>query len=498
MTLERGHRVLGRYVVEKLLGQGAMGQVYLARHELLDMHVAVKVLLSDDHEELRERFAREAKLMARVRHANVVQILDYGFLDDGEPCIVMEFLDGKELAEARRPAPWRRAVECVTQILEGLQAVHGAGVLHRDLKPSNVVMIGPRGTVAKLVDFGIARPASRGEMRLTQTGMLIGTPAFMSPEQLLGADGIGEATDVYSSGLILYELLQGALPFGDSMNAIMKRLRHDIPAPVPPEPRRAWPEGVTEVVLEMLAAEAGARPTTAQAIRRLQAITAEATAVAPGGGAGILRGVGKSRRTTSPHGTERPRHTTSPREVSTPRSAPSVVEHDVDPRGETLVGQGGRGGASALSRTVAAAPRSTPSPEPAHTHASVTSTPSGGVIAPMELDEERVRAVVVVKLPSSRLRSREDRAWLGALLGERGRGFTMGAQLWIAIVREHADHAALELTASVVSQIEARYGHMAEADAGLVGEDFSLTGATLSGAAPLPPELASLIEGLHG
>jgi serine/threonine protein kinase len=469
MSLSPRDLVLDRYVVERMLGKGAMGQVYLAHHELLEMPVAVKVLLSDDHDELRERFAREAKLMARVRHANVVQILDYGFLPDGAPCIVMEYLDGRELSEARRPAPWGRAVDCVAQILEGLTAVHDAGVLHRDLKPSNVVMVGERGGTAKLVDFGIARPVSRGEMRLTQTGMLIGTPAFMSPEQLMGADDVDASTDVYAAGLILYELLQGTLPFGASMNAIMKRLRHEIPPPQVPESRRAWPDALSRLLSAMLSFDPGARPSTTKASAALRALSANRSL-----GAGIVRGARAGSKTA-------------------PAARPRRADQGADPprAGGTWVGHAPRASERdlAMARTIAAPP--TPAPvSPAES--------ARPVLSPVVEGDERVRAVIVVKMPSSRLRSREERGWLSGLLGTNGRGFTMGAQLWIAIVRARHDDPAGALAGEVAAQVSGRYGHMAEVDWMLVGEGFSLTGATLSGAAPLPDELSDLIEGLHG
>ena len=484
MTLKPADRVLDRYVVEKMLGKGAMGQVYLAHHELLEMPVAVKVLLSDDHDELRDRFAREAKLMARVRHANVVQILDYGFLPDGAPCIVMEFLDGRELADAKRPTSWTRAVDCVAQILDGLGAVHDSGVLHRDLKPSNVVMVGERGKTAKLVDFGIARPTSRGEMRLTQTGMLIGTPAFMSPEQLMGADDVTAATDVYSAGLILYELLQGTLPFGESMNAIMKRLRHDIPPPTVPESRRPWPDALTELVGAMLSFDPGDRPSTRKASAALRALTADRSS---GGfvGAGIVRGARRGPKTNPSVHTRRTEQGVDPRAGS---SSGTQIGHAAPTRERDL----------AMARTVAAPPTPVPSPPTPAAPSVEIPTPVRAVITPMDEGEERVRAVVAVKMPSSRLRSREERGWLSGLLGQSGRGFTMGAQLWIALVRARHDDPAGTLAGEVSEKILERYGHMAEADWTLVGEGFSLTGATLSGAAPLPEELSGLLEGLHG
>ena len=479
MALEAGEKALGRYIVEGVLGKGAMGEVYLAKHELLDMPVAVKVSLTADSDDLRERFEREAKLMARVRHTNVVQILDYGFLSGGEPCIVMEFLDGKELADAKKPAPWRLAIDCVSQILEGLEAVHAAGVLHRDLKPSNVVMVGERGRVAKLVDFGIVRPESRGEMRLTQTGMLIGTPAFMSPEQLLGLDDITSATDVYAAGLILYELLQGSLPFGDSMNAIMKRLRHDIPAPMASSNAKKWPAALTDVLLEMLAAEPGDRPTPRKARQRLRDISQIEPLSPKFAGAGVVRPATPAAGMLRPSSKGRIKRPKMPEAGSSSEPV--------------------RSGSTRLMHQVATAETLTATPVPENTR-ETAAPPQGYDSWPSQLDEgeERSRALVAAKLPSSRLRAREERQWLSGLLDRDGRGFTMGAQLWIAIVKGRQDEAALERARGVVSSIEERYGHLGESTCGLVGEDFSLTGATLSGAAPLPSELADLIADLHG
>ena len=476
MTFEPGARVLERYIVEETLGKGAMGQVYLARHELLEMPVAIKVLLTDDHGDLRERFAREAKLMARVRHVNVVQIIDYGFLPDGAPCIVMEFLDGRELSEAKRPARWRRASECVAQILAGLAAVHAAGILHRDLKPSNVVMVGGRGRVAKLVDFGIARPASRSEMRLTQTGMLIGTPAFMSPEQLLGSSNVTAATDVYSAGLILYELLQGTLPFGESMNSVMKRLRHDVPPPTPTNLRPPWPDALTQLVMDMLATEPDARPTTLDAQARLRTLLTDRgpNTTSPASAALKERAVERPARDLGERGTEQG---VDPRDVSgetRPGHAPLSSRRDI----ETARTLDAVRPANSLNGVGDLAPRE-----------SLPEEPDG---------EAQVRVIVVLKIPSSRLRSKQERAWLAGLLGPSGRGFTMGPQLWIALLRAHHDDVAEALATQVVAQVEGRYGTLAEVGWSRVDEEFSLTGAMLSGASPLPAVLVELIGRVHG
>ncbi len=266
--IDAGSTVLGRYIVEALVGEGGMGRVYRARHATLGMPVAVKVMQRQERADLVERFQREALLMSRVQDAHVVRVLDYGLLADGAPCLVMELLAGESL-EARLTRrvtlPWREALAVMEGLLVGLQAIHAAGVVHRDLKPSNLLLAedGPGGAeVPKLIDFGIARPLDDGP-KLTRAGQLLGTPEYMAPEQLLGAAADFRA-DLYTAALMLYEMLSGQLPFVSEDHADLLLRIGNAPAP-PPVPSRMPrpPQEVVDVLMDALALDPKQRPSTA-------------------------------------------------------------------------------------------------------------------------------------------------------------------------------------------------------------------------------------------
>jgi len=262
-----GETVLGRYVIEDLLGQGGMGRVYRAKHASLGLPVAVKVMQRQEREDLVERFEREAQLMSRVQHPNVVRVYDYGLLDDGAPCLVMEILEGESL-EARLvrrvTLPWREALGLQRGMLEGLGAIHAAGVVHRDLKPSNVFLAkSEQGVeVPKLIDFGIARPVDDAP-KLTRAGQILGTPEYMAPEQLLGSPA-DFRSDIYTSALLLYEMLTGQLPFvsGD-LSELLMRVGNPAPPVVVPSRMPRPPREVIEVLMEALSLDTKQRPVTA-------------------------------------------------------------------------------------------------------------------------------------------------------------------------------------------------------------------------------------------
>src|SRR3954471_12430635 len=202
------------YDVVEVLGRGGVGVVYKAVHRKLRRTVALKMLLVGAFATRaeRRRFAREAELVAGLRHPNVVQVYDVGDLD-GRPYFTMEFVDGGSLAErvAGTPLPAREAASIVATLADAVAAAHRAGVVHRDLKPSNVLLTAD-GT-PKVGDFGLARHLEV-ESSLTQTGVAVGTPSYMAPEQARGRTGeIGPAADLYALGAVLYELLTGRPPF---------------------------------------------------------------------------------------------------------------------------------------------------------------------------------------------------------------------------------------------------------------------------------------------
>lgn len=225
---------MNNYVLGEKIGSGGMGVVHKAHHQGLHRDVAVKFLhahLADDAEAV-ERFLREARLIARMDHPNIVRVTDTGRWDDGRPYLVMELLGGESLAErlARGPLPEPEAVEVACQVLEALSVAHREGIVHRDIKPGNVRLC--PGGVAKLLDFGIAR-ASAGTA-LSGTGSMIGTPAYMSPEQAEGKTA-GPSSDLYSVGILLYEMLTGDVPFKADTPLVVLRMHTDRPVPKLPD-----------------------------------------------------------------------------------------------------------------------------------------------------------------------------------------------------------------------------------------------------------------------
>ena len=225
------------YRLEAEIAHGGMGIVYRGVHTVFDEVVAVKAIFPELtlNPELRERFLNEAKIQRRLQHPNIVQIREF-LIDQGKFYIVMEFVEGETLAQhlrqLGRPMLANEAIEIFRQALEGLGFAHAQGVIHRDIKPSNIMLT--RGGVAKLTDFGIAR--SLGTAKLTRTGTTLGTPAYMSPEQIQGTK-LDHRTDIYSMGITLYEMLTGRVPFerpkdSDSDFAILAA--HINQAPLPP------------------------------------------------------------------------------------------------------------------------------------------------------------------------------------------------------------------------------------------------------------------------
>ncbi len=220
---------IGRFEVERLLGEGAMGRVFLAFDPDLERRVAIKVL---DSAQTRtpagaERFLREAKSLRALHHPNVIRVLDAGLRPDGNPFYVMEFLDGEPLGTTfkRTPKlPLELALKIAHEIASGLNAAHGAGMIHRDVKPDNVFLTGPVGapTGAKLIDFGLARTS--GQSHLTAKGIIVGTVEYMAPEQAVG-DPVGRRADIYALGIIMYRMLTGRLPFvGETGNILAQQL----------------------------------------------------------------------------------------------------------------------------------------------------------------------------------------------------------------------------------------------------------------------------------
>lgn len=231
------------------LGAGGMGSVWVARHESLRTDVAVKFLNLDlaHHPSIVERFSREAAAAANVKSPHVVQVFDHGTVD-GTPFIVMELLDGRDLAariDEGAPLPLSEVAAIVEQVCKALGRAHERGIVHRDIKPANVFLCndGDGEIFVKLLDFGIAKAANSG-MSATRTGLAIGTPYYMSPEQAIGAKTIDHRTDLWSLGVLAFECLTGRRPFEGETDGALTLAIHHGPIPSPSQFNRALPGAV--------------------------------------------------------------------------------------------------------------------------------------------------------------------------------------------------------------------------------------------------------------
>jgi serine/threonine protein kinase/tetratricopeptide (TPR) repeat protein len=273
--MQLGDILDGKYRLTQQLRSGGMGTVYVAERLALGDHVAVKVILPGQNSAIaRARFLREARAAARIRHPNVVQIFDFGEIETDVPYFVMEYLDGPtlddELHAAKRFSP-ARAVEIMRPVCAAVEAGHRRGVLHRDLKPGNVML--PRmddgREIVKVLDFGLARFTTDGDTApLTSPGALVGTYAYMAPEQVL-AEEMGPACDVYSLGVLLYEMVTGRLPFSAASSfALMDKIvagKYKPPRELIPD----LPEPIAAAIAAALSREPSARPGSPDALAAL-------------------------------------------------------------------------------------------------------------------------------------------------------------------------------------------------------------------------------------
>jgi serine/threonine-protein kinase len=284
---------VGKYRVIRQLGEGGMGAVYEAVDEQSSQTVALKVLLPEyaKNRELAERLFREARALSRLRHPGIVEVLDYGELPDGTAYLAMELVRGQTLSTWRSrspgPASPRLVLRLGEQLAAALVTAHAEGVIHRDVKPSNVMLIDapadPSGFAIKLLDFGIAKLAhdTRSQKAKTATDMVMGTPYYMSPEQCQGAGYVDAKSDVYSLGIILFELLSGQLPFdGEGGGHVLGMHMFK----EPPHLRYIAPQvpgGLADLIHTLLAKERAHRPSMAELSaelgRMLQAGGAPAT-----------------------------------------------------------------------------------------------------------------------------------------------------------------------------------------------------------------------------
>jgi serine/threonine protein kinase len=228
-----GETLAGKYRVERILGKGGMGIVVAAKHLELDERVAIKFLLRAGPESI-ERFIREARAAAKVKGEHVCRVFDVARLESGEPYIVMEYLEGVDLAERlakERTLPLPLVASWIIQACTALSEAHALGIVHRDLKPANVFLAARAdgGTCVKILDFGISKLASNDAM--TSTTALIGSPAYMSPEQLVSARTVDHRADIWSLGVMLHELVTGSMPFtAESVIQLTVTIRESTPS----------------------------------------------------------------------------------------------------------------------------------------------------------------------------------------------------------------------------------------------------------------------------
>lgn len=253
-----------RYRLTRLLGAGGMGEVYEALDERLSRRIAVKLLRQEitRNSDVCSRFLQEARAAAAIKHPGVVTIYEFGQAEDGLLFMVMELLEGETLHDriAARPLPETEAAKILAAVAQALQAAHSAGVVHRDLKPANIFLSHtPTGADVKVVDFGIAKLSDGLRSSTTQTGMVFGSPAYMSPEQIRDASRVDARTDIYSLGVTTYELFSGRRPYDGTVVSVISSILTTDPPPI----RLYWPtipEALETLIMRMLAREPGDRP----------------------------------------------------------------------------------------------------------------------------------------------------------------------------------------------------------------------------------------------
>jgi serine/threonine protein kinase len=269
-----GGRVIeGKYRLDAHIGAGGMGTVYRATRLLIGDAVALKILHPElvSDEQAAERFRREAQAAARLKHTNAVSVYDFGITQDGLVYLVMELVEGESLRDMIKrqgPLPLAAAVEITRQVCAALDEAHGRNIVHRDIKPDNIIVnTTPKGLRVKVLDFGIARirDVAPAAASLTQTGTMVGTPRYMSPEQCLGEEVDGRS-DIYSTGVVLYEMLAGTVPF-NSPTPTAVVVQHVTQQPPPLRAiNMSIPASVEAVVLHALEKRRDARPQTAGAL----------------------------------------------------------------------------------------------------------------------------------------------------------------------------------------------------------------------------------------
>jgi serine/threonine-protein kinase len=269
-----GQVIGGRYEVVRLIGRGGMGAIYEVRNTRVGRSFAMKVLVGDaaSDSDVLSRFRREADVIARIKHPNIVEVIDWEALDDGSPCIILEYLQGEDLAHRIRdaaPLPWPVIAKIGDQVLSALSIAHAANIIHRDLKPQNIFLAHDDSgdERAKLLDFGVSKIRDSQSL-VTTDARLIGTPSYMAPEQAEGRhDDVGPSTDLWAMGAILYEMATGDLAFdGTSMPAVLYKICSRDAEPITGR-RPDAPAAFVELIREVLTRDLDARMSDADVFR---------------------------------------------------------------------------------------------------------------------------------------------------------------------------------------------------------------------------------------
>jgi eukaryotic-like serine/threonine-protein kinase len=295
-----GATLANRYQIIRRIGEGGMGAVYEARHTIIGKRVAVKVLLEKflTKSDFVARLLQEARLASAIGHEHIVDVTDFGTTDDGRAFVAMEFLEGESLAQLvmrEAPLPVERSLRITRQVASALGAAHAKGIVHRDVKPENVYLI-RRGDAdfVKVVDFGISKAVKQGQgddtpdYRLTHTGLLLGTPLYMSPEQARGDEDLDERVDVWAMGVMLYECLTGEVPFraNNYLGIISQVLTHTAVPPSKLRPELGIPEAVEAVVMHAMEKDRTRRYARMSDVERdLDRLLAGDQNIGPGAGA---------------------------------------------------------------------------------------------------------------------------------------------------------------------------------------------------------------------
>ncbi len=286
---------LREYIILELVGRGGMAKVYTARHGLLDEIRAIKFLRPElrEREDCIARFRREAQVMVRLRHENLVMLHEFGTVGNELFFLVMEYLEGESLRKRLRRNSWLPpgdAVAIVQQVAKGLAEAHKHGIVHRDISPDNILMVpGPHRDIAKVIDFGIAKSLAPGAGKITQTMKLVGKAEYVAPEQISGptnedgSDALDARADIYSLGVTFYELLTGAKPF-EAKNSKAYLIKHLTEEPRPlseTNPLIRVEPALETIVLRMLAKERDQRPSSMEVLQQELAELAFEPLVAP-------------------------------------------------------------------------------------------------------------------------------------------------------------------------------------------------------------------------